>query len=1729
MKRQPRMIEPRVPLGRNLGAICFWLVLVFLALPRALFAVPGADPDTGQARGIEVTSPEPGTVLRVSRDFVPITFTTCGATGTYHISTVGADLEGSTFDPGPDLSDGMVIAGFNDPNNPIKTVGVSIFQSLVNAELVTEGGNVASIHYDKLPPNFNIQRVVKSMDQLPEPFAQGETIVTSNPELILEGTVQDPNNGATGPQIKIINSVDGAAEVSQDAMDDNSFQSTITLGAPGTKQVRFAVEDSFDDPALDLPNRSEPLFITVILDQTAPVVEDVRIIRPDGAGQVNLEAGPQTFVGRDPITIRVTFSEPVRVSPTLAVTQNGMQTIPASLATVSDEPRATWEWTYTPLPQETLNGPATIALSALDVAGNVLDPIPESVVPPEGAFTVDTVSPSRVRFPGGAGPGEIVSVPRDGSVVGKDGFPTRLQAIVEDYDTSDLTLDTTVNASGLDFRRIRRGTADPANPERSLFVRLVSPSGDEVPGQPSVAPPNGIFFDLPPRDGSVSPLPGFREDRDEDGILDPDEGDWSFQVDLVDRVGNTRTETFRFRVDTNPIPISSLVVTFDDGTNSANPSPLMVGVESCYGGNGVRDTTIAPSIQVSSTDPSFVATRTSVRFFSRVGGENAQPQLFDGMQTSDMDTNTVTLTDLRVQGQALDSDIFPVPGGGTTPNIPGTFLDPGEEVPVLDPRLGRSDGIHLIRVNPADIAGNRGVSDPTAGNGGTREFAEYEVNVDTVTPYTRHTFPDGDSSINEPLRFVDAVIVDPAAPNGNAGCGVDVNLSSLQWSFIAPYRDDEVDRTLLDANNNLRTVLRFIHMPNSTDPTMESFNPVDDAFRVLLELIDNRGQVRTLPRDGSMDGVYTIRSVPVDRAGNSMGDGTAPFGDYFGMAADSQTTHNRIEFSFLYDTIDPALELIDFPDNGVISGTTISMMGTVQDLSAQKAAPNMGGSGVDKVEVKLEVIDENGNPIESVPPMVTPTGGVVPGRSNPVIPATTATISPLADPANDPERGFDANSRQFQDQERFMNAGFASTLRELREWNIRLQLPPEEELLQPDATQNQSFQLTVTAFDRAGNTTVIRRAIERVTTETLPPPTLRSPECQTFTNSLPQAFEWRPVSGASNYVFQITEPSGRVVERTTPLTEVRFNLTAAGTYSWRVATVDAAETRGEFSDPCQLTLDRTRPKVLTFAHQDPVEPNSNRGVLNIGKVKFTLTFDEELDPNRGVVVLVDPQGAVGVPAIEVTTTSQSNHVWTGEMTIPANANPQVWDGMATVTVQGGTDLAGNEMRIDAVRTLEIDTGPFFTTRFFVSPFQEREITVAILSSEDLHEPPTLSQIAGAALINFDQTGERPRANAISGDKRSSFVTLRVPNSRVDEVAFDLTGQDVELNSSKRRVSFAVVIPTQQAQSLVARSGLQIQAPASKSEAPAPIYFFPPVRALGSEEELAALQRALAEEAPGALRQAELRASRFLDSVVTARAEGAPLRVRVPAEMQGEVQGPKGLFVLDGNRWVFAGRTGEDGTIDADLPAYGPLMVASDAVPPQVEMTSHEAGGVLTEDADEVVYKVQDLGCGLSPEGVRAYVDGVEAPVEFDSVTGEVRLKDLRSLPPGQHEFVLEVSDQLGNTTRTQPQALTTASGYGFLDSPLPVPNPARVSTRLRFDLTHPAQTQSVDFEIFDTAGRRLRTLRATGPFATRNNQILWDLRTNRGRVVRNGVYLFKATVRGALGRARATGKIAVIR
>ena len=1740
----------------------FWRGLLALSTLLLLNA-PAAAQIQGQVTEFTITEPSPDATAddpyRTSNQFVPISFSHNGSTGSFFINTDGADIEGSTFQgAGGASGNDAVAAGFN--TDGIKSISLVLFQTRINVTARTQ--NATRIQYDTTPPDWQINTITLDAgggggDPVQgQSYSAGQVYYTNTGSVSLAGTIQDPDNGS--PPEECTFSVDGLSNPLADQQwgaEDGSFTGDLTIDGPdGDYTLSITAADSFsgsnDDPSSEV-NRGSPRLVRIVKDTQAPSIEDVEIVRNfNTADQEILPTGPSTFVGRETVTIKVTMSEQLAEPPRVSVTQQGGATIQAAILGDQTVDNRIFFYQYSVVAADAQNGPAQITVTGQydGPTGNAdfgydraLNPI--SPDDPLGtiasAFVVDTIPAELIRF---ANPqaGDVVSDPADGSKIGKDSFPDTIQVFVEDYDRQG----NTILASGVDFDSgISTGSAGAGGSTTGLSIELLAPNGQAVNGTPSIAPPTGMFLTLPDWRNPETGLNGFT-DTDGDGVAEPVEGTWTIRVGLIDRVGNTSEETILFTVDNTPINVSDLIVNLQPPAATGNPLQLAgncLGINQLNGG--------FPSISVTSSDPTFSATRTTIEFFSLVEGRNSQPEKFDSDPPTQQGT-TKTLTNIRRPGENLSTDDWPLP---ENPPPPAQYVPFGE----MDPRVGQYDGLYLVRVTPVDDAGNRGVRLNT---GQTADYQDYEVTIDTTTPYVAWTFPAAHSATNEPLRFVDSVVVDPAASNGNEGCGIDIDASEMTLWIARAYRPDDFDPSFIEGQSQsppgkIRGTLRFIHTPNNTDPTQPSFNPNDDTYRVLLELVDDDQVVHSLKEDGSMDGIYFMGVNPVDQGGNSLlapgsifGNLPPEDGNYYGMNVSDSTTITATRFPFLYDTIEPELSVTDFPEGSFIGGRNFSISGTTRDLSARPDQPTQGGSGILKVEYKLEVVDKDGVVLPSEPARQPQTASNDPGvwfpaQNNPVIPWKKASLSAISRH----EGNSDAQSNRPTRSTTFpMVESFGDSQRELRNWVINGELPRNEELLKPrqkrtdppdpnpDQNAEDYYRLVVRTWDRAGNYTQIVRRVT-VSLDHLNAPTPQEPPCGSHVNSLVVKFKWSEVQGATAYKFKIEYPDGNVLKRQVTTNELQLTLSTEGEYRWQVASMDGAGNEGAYSSLCSLHLDRTPPEVSQFFVTAHSLPPQQQGQLFLGDFSIEIEFNEPLDQNEHLSVSFDPLGAIGANKQSVTTntwTNSSNESnWTGHGTVPNTARPENWDGQVTFKISGAQDLAGNEMRAYYNGNFEIDTGPFFKARYFASLFNEEEFTVVFKSTEDLNQVPTLSNFKG---MNWQ--GSRQALTQMLNDQRMYYATMKLLNSAVKDVSFDITGEDLDNNKSKRTMSFAVSRPPNNSSTATLNAGsLTMKIAKGTVERAAPIFIFPPSAKEKDMDELSsALKNVNAGPPP-----IEEDGGELLDIEQIADIQAPMLKLHAPAQLSVKVpenspvpagSSQLGLYTWSNGRWTFIGNEQKGDEVLGRSQNFSHLKLAADLMAPKLEMLSHESGQELQHSRAPVQILVEDQGSGVDPEKISFYVDGKDQDFEYDASKGILTWSPSKDISPGPHSFRLKASDKSGNSSKELVSTLVGPSEFGFPKALLPYPNPARSYSRIRFELTQPSATEKVSIRIYDSAGHRVRRISRNGPFATASNDLTWDLMDRSGRFVSNGVYIFRAKAKSSSGTSDSyTGKIAVLR
>lgn len=124
---------------------------------------------------------------------------------------------------------------------------------------------------------------------------------------------------------------------------------------------------------------------------------------------------------------------------------------------------------------------------------------------------------------------------------------------------------------------------------------------------------------------------------------------------------------------------------------------------------------------------------------------------------------------------------------------------------------------------------------------------------------------------------------------------------------------------------------------------------------------------------------------------------------------------------------------------------------------------------------------------------------------------------------------------------------------------------------------------------------------------------------------------------------------------------------------------------------------------------------------------------------------------------------------------------------------------------------------------------------------------------------------------------------------------------------------------------------------------------------------------------------------------------------------------------------------------------------------------------------------------------------------------------LPELEAGEHTLLVRAWDVLNNSSAVEVPfevvpGLRPAMGYVWN-----TPNPARTTTTFIIAHNRPQTELTVKLELFDFSGRLLWNHSQTGMSSGNNLHVTWDLTTNGGQPIGNGVYLYRVSLSSAGG------------
>ena len=1694
--------------GNNLGT-CSDLVPQNCVITRAAV---GTNLDAGGSDNVVVG--------RTSFDRYPVEFTHDGATSSFTVSVETASPTDSGTSVTESSCEGKLTAFFS--NGGQKLIKVRVAQINLGGRIAISR-NALDVIYDNVPPVVTPLQVFIGAGITGEvlAYSAGTTYFTST-EITITARVTDPNPAAPLEELglQVIDGLTQAGAIgSASQQNQGIFELPLGLGNEendGTFLIKVVGLDSNSGffPDGSPANRSEPVIYRAVLDRTGPILTKLEAILNAGSEQKKIVELPGVFIPSGTVRIRATFSEKLKTPPTLTVTQigSGVGEPPQPYAVFFDpeifrKTPSIVEYVLTPLAALSDIGPIslTFAPNGVDLAGNPLR-LDSGVLGKgdtiERALILDTIPPDLNRTDPG-NPGLIQSEPRNGQKIPRGAFPEQITIIVKDYDIPEnipdgvsVDLFARENSSGVDFTRIIDGNTTDA---KGIKVELRGPNNELIPGTLATRPPNGLVYILQPESDLFEATGG----RAPEGI-------YRINATIVDLVGNQTAESIIFEVDNTDItpdrvqvslaPVPEAGANFQpDVSNPLLKNPIQ-GVVIPENPNLI-DLSVLDSVRelqlakICSSDPTFDLTGSVVSLKARLNGPDTIPRELIGEVTAnqnDSDTSCDGPGSTVFQVNTNQRPVFPsFDFSFPNPSSVGQGVAPGER----DPRFGLFDGPYLVEILARDLAGN--ISDPIQ-----KEFL-----LDTTPPYTEETFPRNSSKINSPLRHVSAIVIDPHPPklhvfdvDGklNFGSGISEEFGGMTIVLQVPYRPSDLDSDVfnLQKGNEIIGRLSYTHRPNSIDPTLSTFNPKDDTYRVLLEFIDRDGSVVTLPTDGSADGIYRMDVTPVDNAGNSIDGARNGGGGYNPFTGPEIDTPKELKksFFFLMDTIPPHLTVKSADgENNVgsvaVSGDRIQLTGEARDLSAQ-LKPENGGSGIQTVEFEL-VLMVDGVVVPGVP--------AEEGRSakpNPILTgkALLEAISNISsDPHTSETRPLDPDT-------------YPAIVLESRKFRIDFNLPERNRILKAEDLEsggNGVYFLRVKARDFAGNETI--RSVEvQLNFSPLSPPELVEPPIRASQGSTAITFKWKNIPSAEDYLLAISLPSGEettVAVKNTSTNEVSSLqiLNQQGTYFWQVTPRDSVGNLGNASLKQEFRID-TRPPTVDLVNFSDLSPEATARITR-GQFTVQILFNEDL--SAGPTVHFQPFTS-SIPKQVVTTTRLQGKVWEGLGQIPADATAN-WDGVAILWIEGARDLAGSKMLPDKSNFFEIETGPDYGLRFFQNPVMAEEIVLLIRSSEPLSGPPVIFSPIGVELLNEEllQIGDR------------SFSALfRLVSSLADVGSIELTGRDLSGNPSTRKLTFPLQLIRGNTGGSLSNSRLRLNFPPGAFEGDSSVALLPGSNALG-----------MAEEAKYSV--SKIGDLKMVSEVTLVVPENLPLirEAQLRIFNQSTLLPGQAYYLFSNGVWQFLGKTKPDSDLtDFSISNLGRVAIMEDLTAPVVTFNEED----LALKGDSFQFEIQDYGSGVDPltVNVSREAESLDTIVSSD---GKYSVRLPLSARKQDLNLRIEAKDRAGNGVVRE--AILKTPGPVKLEVSV-FPNPARNYCNLRYKLSH--QAEFIRLKILDSRGKTifLNDSDQDVSFAKHagSHDYQWQLEDQIGRNVANGIYFAEFFIRASDGsKDRVRIKMAVLR
>jgi hypothetical protein len=948
---------------------------------------------------------------------------------------------------------------------------------------------------------------------------------------------------------------------------------------------------------------------------------------------------------------------------------------------------------------------------------------------------------------------------------------------------------------------------------------------------------------------------------------------------------------------------------------------------------------------------------------------------------------------------------------------------------------------------------------------------------------------------------------------------------------------------------------------------------------------DLYGATGTLPQDQSGDGRYDVTVVPKDRLGN-VGTPQRAYFNYDSVPpvitsfepdvdlSSSDYTWFGLDVTQLKVTLsDAPKDIIDYKDNMIGGGGGTGFDFSTVQVSQDPNWYNSNGSGVNTtnssftytfmgmpsdpafvegntlVQPRPEVTNDDGSGVIDVNMQLIALDQVNSGQ---VIPNTTRASYTLKFDYLEPNKPTvskpSASDKYCGDTVTFEGtASDQGTSDEIKiktiEWSengsvysemavsgLPAQNASYSASIDISSAADGSYEVYIRSIDLGGNYSEPATARFQIDRTPPPAPELVVPLPDAITNKRGQLFKWASVSDADNYLIQIADDGSfnnilnaqpstdfpNEIGQITVMEQSSFSVPKDGTYFWRVAAIEKCVDGyniGEFSATRRFTVDTVKPTVVSVS---PAPSSGNK--ITTGMVTFTIRFSELVDTSIPPSVRLTSNGGQ-VMNVEMVTYKEDT--WTGTTVIPKN-DSALYDGNAIISIENAKDRAGNTMAVDSSNNVIINTGPAFKTRIFSNPANEFEIMIVTKSSEALQAPPTCT---------VEQSSSRTPVVMNFLKERFYAGSYKIDVETPGKAYIDLSGTDLHGMVGYDSLQFTVAELSESVRlNITSATGKSsLKAAEGSAYVETPIYlldreyldspFSQEIRASMMPDTVQKSRNghelvpvlALDEVGPASLR---------LKKCMLYAAEIDDLETNVPSEKLALYRLNKDGF------WVYQGGEIRDGKIKAQLTGMGRLAIMADLTAPSVKDQYPADMDELEDQRPEFSGKLVDYGSGFKRKSMEMFIDSVPVKDFKLNLDGSFSYKPRFPMKKGKHEVTIVAEDLAGNELRHS--FWVTTLGPFAVDQFMPYPNPA-TGNKIYFNYNFNQTADKVKLRIYDTSGDKVAEYDSFDFVSKRQGRFRWDLRTDSGRKVANGVYFYKLDISKNGRTFKKRGKFAVMR